>query len=203
MRVARLWLVVGMAVASGCGGGGDDPPTGTSVFTTLEVTPATVSVAVTGTQTLTVRALNQSNQTMSGLSVTYESSDETKATVNSSGVVTGVAVGTAQITVTGTVGTATKTRDIAVTVSAPGLAASVNATAQNQFNPETVVIAPGGQVTWQFAAQHNVTFSAANAPEDIGNRSSGSEARTFPSAGTFDYICTIHGSGMNGTVRVQ
>lgn len=206
MRKARV-LVVGAALTmAACGGGGDDGGggTGPAVFTSITVTPATVTVAPQGTQALAASAVDQRGQAMAGLATTFVSSDQSKATVNAAGVVTGVAVGTAKITVTGTIGSVTKTKDVDVTVSAPAQTATVNATLANQFDPKDVVITPGGTVTWNFATTHNVTFSAATGvPANITDKSSGSDSRTFATAGTFNYICTIHGSGMSGTVRVQ
>jgi plastocyanin len=203
MRVARLWCAVAGLAVGGCGGDGNGGGTGpTPVFTTLEVNPTTVNVAVTGTQALTARALDQTGNPMSGLTVTYASSDQTKATVTQAGVVTGVAVGTAQITATGTIGGVTKTRDVAVTVAAPTGSAAVTA-AGTSFTPSSVTITTGGQVTWTFNGEHNVTFSTQGSPANIPNQTSGTQSRVFPSNGTFAYICTIHGTAMSGTVRVQ
>jgi plastocyanin len=206
MRKARLLAVGAVLTLAACGGdGGDDGGGGTApaVFTSLTVTPAGVTLAPQGTQALATTAIDQRGQQMSGLTTTFVSSDQGKATVTAGGVVTGVAVGTARITVTGTIGSVTKTKDVDVTVSAPGQTATVNATAGNQFDPQTVIIAPGGTVTWNFAALHNVTFSGAGAPANITDKSTGSDGRTFPTAGTYNYICTIHGQGMSGVVRVQ
>lgn len=86
----------------------------------------------------------------------------------------------------------------------PPLSATVQATVNSTFNPAAVTIARTGTVTWAFAAlQHNVTFgTAAGAPADIGNSANTSVARTFSTAGTFNYTCTLH-PGMNGSVTVQ
>ncbi len=65
--------------------------------TAITVTPATVSVAVGATSTLTV-ADQDAEALTSGL--TFTSSDPTKATVSAGGVVTGVAAGTSTITAT-------------------------------------------------------------------------------------------------------
>ena len=204
MRIARLLCcAVAVSAVGGCGGGGNGGGTGpTPVFTTLEINPATVSVAVNGTQALTAVARDQNNATMSGLTVTYASSDQTKATVTQAGVVTGVAVGTAQITATGAIGGVTKTRNVAVTVAAPTGSAAVTA-AGTSFTPSSVTITTGGQVTWTFNGEHNVTFSTAGSPTNIATRTSGTESRVFPTNGTFAYICTIHGTAMSGTVQVQ
>ena len=175
-----------------------------AVFTTLAIAPSPVALLVNGTQALTATALDQNGSPVSGLSVTFVSSDATKASVTTSGLVTGVAAGTATVTATGTVGTVTKTTDVSVTVTQPGPAtAAVTASAGNQFQPSQVTIARGGTVTWTFAALHNVTFQSGNGvPANIPNTSSGSVSRTFTTAGTFNYTCTIH-PGMNGSVVVQ
>jgi plastocyanin len=74
----------------------------------------------------------------------------------------------------------------------------------NFFSPATITVAPGTTITWQWAAgavDHNVTFDDG---EHSSTQSSGSFARTFSSAGTFPYHCTIHQSlGMTGTVTVS
>ena len=74
----------------------------------------------------------------------------------------------------------------------------------NKFNPDAVVLVRGGTVTWanDTGIIHNVTFSTAGSPANIGNHGSGSTSRTFPNAGTYNYQCTQH-SGMSGQVTVQ
>lgn len=70
------------------------------------------------------------------------------------------------------------------------------------FDPASVTVAVGGEVTWTNAdsATHTVTFD--NGP-DCGRMGNGAEAsRTFDTAGTFAYHCAIHAS-MKGTVIVE
>jgi plastocyanin len=67
-----------------------------------------------------------------------------------------------------------------------------------------VTIAQGSSITWQIAgATHNVTFGTAKpVGGDIPDAGAGSSiARTFATAGTYDYQCTRH-SGMTGRVVV-
>jgi len=88
--------------------------------------------------------------------------------------------------------------------SAP--AAAAVSVGNNFFDPSSVTIAVGGTVTWTWSAgavTHNVTFQTAGAPANIANASSGSVPRTFNSAGTYQYVCTIHGASMSGSVTVQ
>ncbi|MNC94782.1 hypothetical protein D3C83_117290 [compost metagenome] len=58
-------------------------------------------------------------------------------------------------------------------------------------------------MTWTFGAvPHDVDFTTAGAPADIPVFDSGSESRTFPTSGVFQYACTLH-AGMQGTVTVH
>ena len=87
-----------------------------------------------------------------------------------------------------------------VTVSIPRGASTLTTTA---FAPSPIAVSVGGTVTW--ANNDNVAHTST---ADGGAWNSGSIApgatfsRTFSSAGTFQYHCTIH-PGMVGTVNVQ
>ncbi len=72
------------------------------------------------------------------------------------------------------------------------------------FVPARVTVARGGAVTWSNSTSvlHNVTFAAAaGAPANISDHVSGTTTRTFSTAGTFSYACSLH-AGMTGTVEV-
>jgi plastocyanin len=72
------------------------------------------------------------------------------------------------------------------------------------FAPESVTVTDPVVVTWtnDTGVLHNVTFApATGAPANIPSYSSGSVARNFSTAGTFQYQCTIH-AGMRGQVIV-
>lgn len=73
----------------------------------------------------------------------------------------------------------------------------------SSFSPSHVAVFEGGTVTWNNTSgeTHNVTFSSAGAPTNVANHSSGTNARDFATAGTFNYQCTLH-AGMNGRVTV-
>lgn len=84
----------------------------------------------------------------------------------------------------------------------PPATAEVTATEAATFSPSTARVAIGGTVTWNFeGVGHNVTFDdVAGAPADISGTNANTEiARTFGTAGSFPYVCTIH-PGMAGTV---
>lgn len=75
------------------------------------------------------------------------------------------------------------------------------AVGDNFFNPNATTVAVGTTVTWSRSTgtTHNVTFG--DGPSS-GDKSGGTYSRTFNTAGTFSYRCTIH-SGMAGTIVVK
>jgi plastocyanin len=81
---------------------------------------------------------------------------------------------------------------------------TVDALASLAFTPSTLTVPSGTTVTFTFqGVAHNVTFTAATGvPADIPTTANTSVQRTFATAGTFAYHCTIH-AGMSGTVVVQ
>ena len=200
-----------LVIATGCGGGGGGGGTGNEdpIFTSLNVTPTTLSVAVGETKLpLVVSPRDQNGQAMSGLpSPTFTSSNEARARVSGTGAVTGVSVGTATITASVTHAGVTRTGTSAVTVTNAGdpapPTASVSATVNSTFVPDSVRIAKDGTVTWNFGSlDHNVVFdNVTGKPADIGTSANTAVARTFATAGTFPYRCTIH-AGMDGKVVV-
>ncbi len=82
--------------------------------------------------------------------------------------------------------------------------AEVSALDTRQFSPGTVTVSVGGTVKWSNNGQlpHTVTFD--NGPAFSQDLSSGNTvSRTFTSAGSFNYHCSIHGPSMHGTVIVR
>ena len=102
-RAAVRFSSVLAAVAPVWACGGDSPaappPPEPARPTTVKVTPATVELGALGaTMQLTAEVRDQNGRVMSGATVTWSTSDATVASVNASGLVTGVAEGTATIT---------------------------------------------------------------------------------------------------------
>lgn len=178
---------------------------GVPEFTAVTVSPNPASVAVGGTVQLVATPRDQFGAPLSGAEpAAWSSGDPTRATVSGSGVVTGVAAGTATISASIQRNGVTRTGSVTVAVGGSGqpTTASVR-TVERTFSPSTVTIARGGSVTWQFDDMHNVTFSGSGPTGgNIGNTSSGAVTRQFPGTGSFPYTCTLH-NGMNGTVIVQ
>jgi plastocyanin len=213
LRSVVRTIVAGSVFASisACGGSSDSttgPPT--AVFTTVAVTPSSPTVNVGSTTALTATAKDQNGATFAGApGATWTSSDVSKATVDPSGVVTGVANGSSTITASITSGGATHTGSQQITVVTPTASGNVTATSGLAFTPHSVTIGRvggTGAVTWTFQnVAHTVTWDtqpSGAAVADIGVSSSTDVARNFTVAGSYTYHCSIH-SNMSGVVVVQ
>ena len=114
IRLSALLAVV--ALAKGCGDG--DSPSAPPMPeparpTTVTVSPATTELTVSGaTVQLSAEVRDQNSNVMAAATVTWTSSAGSVATVNASGLVTGVAEGTA--TITASAGSAQGTAQITV-----------------------------------------------------------------------------------------
>jgi plastocyanin len=176
-------------------------------FSTLAVSAASASLGIGATTQLTALAKDARGNTIAGVSgFKYSTSDRTRALVDTaSGLVTSIAPGSATMTASLTRDGVTASGTAGITVTSPAAgaaAATVQATNSNAFTPTSVTVAEGGSVTWAFGTvEHNVVFQAAGAPANIDVSSSKSVSRTFATAGTFAYVCSLH-AGMSGTVNV-
>ena len=197
-------MVSPMLLLGACSGGGSDstgPGQPLPVLTSISVS-ATGSTSITPGNSVQLSAVpKDASGALFNTAVTWSSNNPAAATVSASGLVLGVAAGTAAISaksgaIAGSinvfVGSATfpLTQDIDM----PGLS----------FSPLQADIAQGGVVRFNFPAlAHNVIFSpATGAPADIGVSSSTTISRTFLAKGTFNYQCTLH-AGMSAVIIVH
>src|SRR5207249_2531354 len=139
---------------------------------TVTVTPGTPSIGVGNTVQLTATLKDSAGNTLTGRTVTWASGSTLIATVNSSGLATGVAVGSATITATGGSGSGTAT----VTVTPPASVASVTVT------PATPSIGVG-----------NTVQLTATLKDSAGNTLTG---RTVTWASGSTSIATVNSSGL-------
>ncbi len=171
---------------------------------TLDVTPTAstlFTVAPGNTATLLVVAKDGDGAEVA-VSPTFTSDKVAVATVDGSGVVTAVGPGSATITASVTTGNVTKTATAAATVQAAGTSATVQAP-QLAFSPSGFDVQAAGSVSWSIGAiHHNITFTTPGAPANIAELQNSSDSRTFPTSGTYSYMCAFH-TGMSGTVRVH
>jgi len=82
----------------------------------------------------------------------------------------------------------------------------------NRFDPASTTVNAGTTVTWTWDAcdddgyggrtciDHSVAFDGGGGS---ATQSTGTYSRQFPSAGTFNYRCTVHGSSMTGQIVVR
>jgi plastocyanin len=175
-------------------------------FASLTVTAASTSLGTGATSQLTPVARDARGNAIAGaIAPTYTTGDRTRALVDSTGLVTAIAPGAATITAALTRDgvSANATANITVTAPSAGVnAVTVQASNANTFTPATATVNEGGTVTWSFGSvAHNVIFQGANAPANVGILSNTTADRTFATAGSFAYVCSLH-AGMSGAVNV-
>lgn len=75
----------------------------------------------------------------------------------------------------------------------------------NSFSPSCTTVPVNTEVVWTWSALatngHNVTFSTGT--QNSPTQTSGEFRRTFTAAGTYTYLCTVHGAAMSGQIKVQ
>jgi plastocyanin len=196
MRTA--YLVVAACVLAGCG---DSNPSSPGVLSVVLTAPKQ-TIAVGEAVQLIAVARDVNGLTVPA-TITYTSSATSVATVNSSGRVLGVTPGSA--TITGKAGVVTS-QPVSFTVTT-GSVAAVFTMQANTFTPAQATIRVGQTVLFDFPADlHNVIFrdraQHPGVPADIAQTRNEAVTRTFETAGTFPFDCTLH-AGMTGTVIVN
>jgi hypothetical protein len=121
--IARTAFTV-LAILS-CGGDTSAP----DPVATLRITPDTGTVAVGTTLALTTQAEDAAGKTLTGRSITYLTSDTSKATVTSTGVVHGLRIGA--VTIIATSENVQAQAAITVTIGAPASIAVVSGAGQS------------------------------------------------------------------------
>ena len=90
----------------------------------------------------------------------------------------------------------------APSAAAPGGTTGAVSIVDFGFEPADLTVAAGTTVTWTNtgAATHTVKWGDGT-PESTGLTAGATYQRTFDTAGSFPYVCGIHGS-MSGTITV-
>jgi uncharacterized protein YjdB len=205
-------VVTGVAAGSATISAGSAGKTGTSVVTvtaapppppvvtTVTVSPPTASIQVGTTSTLSATVKDQHGSVMTGQTIAWSTDNAATATVNASGVVSGVAAGSATIaaassgvsgTATITVTTAPPPSPVVTTVTVSPTTAAVNVGATTTLTA-TVKDQNGNVMTGQ-----TVAWSTNNAP--VATVSS-SGVVTGVSAGSA--MITATSSGKSGTSSI-
>lgn len=164
-----------MFVIAGCGGDGGDGGGG-ATLSSIAVTPANPSIAVGTTQQFTATGTYSDGSTQDiTASVTWISSDETKATIDASGLAMAVAAGATTITAT----SGSISRSATLTVTAPNAPTVVTGAAINiTHNSATLngTVNPNGSATTA-EFQYGATTSYGS---NTGNQSLGSGTSVVP-----------------------
>jgi plastocyanin len=195
MRTAAI--VVATIVLAACGKDNPASPTILSVI----ITSPTQTIAVGETVQLTATARDVNGLNVPNAKVTYAASPASVIGVNDAGRVIGVAPGNGSVIAT-SAGQSSPPDQITVTAS--GSVAAVVTMQPNTFTPFTTTIRVGQTVAFDFPSlAHNVTFAQRTGkPADIPATQNQTVNRTFTTAGTFPFDCTIH-PGMSGQVIVN
>ncbi|MBL8961136.1 MAG: Ig-like domain-containing protein [Gemmatimonadetes bacterium] len=169
-----------LAFLAACGGGGDGagttpPPPAPATVATVDVSPASATLAIGATSQLSATPRDASGNALSGRTVTWASGNTAVATVNGSGLVTAVAAGSTTVTATadGRTGQAT------ITVTPPPVAAVV-------LNRDTASVLAGGTV------QLNAT------PRDAAGATLAGRTITWSSSATA--VATVDATGLVSAV---
>ena len=74
----------------------------------------------------------------------------------------------------------------------------------NRYSPTCTTVPTGTTITWTWGGNvsnaHTVTFPTG---ETSAQQTSGNFQRAFAAAGTYNYLCTVHGAAMSGRIVVQ
>ena len=175
------------------------------VATTVTVSPSSASVAVGATTPLTATVKDQLGNAMTGQTVTWSTSSAATATVNSSGVVTGVAAGPATITATssGKTGTSsitvTAVAPVVTTVTVSPSSASVVAGATTPLTAtvkdQQGNVMTGQTVTWTTSNAAAATVSSSGVVSGVAAGSATITATSSGKTGTSAITVTAAQSG--------
>ncbi|MEP6989688.1 MAG: Ig-like domain-containing protein [bacterium] len=175
MRIRPLLLSLAVAAAAlSCGGSKETPtspppPSNEPVVTTVGVQIPLAQLEVTSTEVLTADVRDQTGTPLAGKTATWKSFSTEIATIDASGILTGVSLGTATITATvdGRIGSVTVTiiplrvASVAITPPTapifPGQAVPMAATLADRNG----AVLTGRTIVWKSSDTHVATIDAA------------------------------------------
>lgn len=202
MRTQSTRLLLGVAaLCLGCNDGrltgARSTPPPAREFATLEVQPRPIVLWLKEDAFLNVVARDQRGAPLTSEAISrFTSSDPAIATADDDGVISAVAVGTTEITVTTVAGGMARTASVPVTVRRGTPLDSAAVTSSGGWGPSSVHVIAGGTVRWSVSD----SISWAGAPQrtlwlftsrwrslDSLDLRGGNATRRFPSAGVYRY----------------
>jgi hypothetical protein len=202
----RLAVCLGLSIVlGGCGGGGDSagiaaPASSGQPVASVSVSPSAPSLSAGTTLQLSATTTDAANNVLTAPTITWSSSDQARATVSATGLVTGVAAGQATISATseGKVG--------AASVTVTTVPASTTPVASVAIYPAGTTLLPAQ--TWQLTGTtkdatgkvldgRTVTWSSSNTAA-----ATVSAAGVVTAVGTGSAVMTATSEGKTATVTI-
>jgi plastocyanin len=183
------------------------PAGGTVTTLAVSLSDPALAIGDLGQATVTARDATNAAIALGNRVITWTSTNTAIATVSPGGIISAIGIGSTQIRASVVEGSNTIVGNAALNVVAnPDAKQSVDVSMPGlTFSPADVVVKVGGTVRFIFPnMDHNVIWSPriTGSPTDIPILSNQTVSRTFPTAGVFPYVCTLH-NGMVGTVVVS
>jgi uncharacterized protein YjdB len=182
------------------------------VVTTVTVAPASASVALGATTSLQATVKDQNGNVMTGQTVTWSTNNAAAATVSSTGVVTGIAAGSATITATssGKTGTSSITvtavipvvTTVIVAPASASVVAGATTTLQATVKDQNGNVMIGQTVTWSTNNAAAATVNSSGVVAGVAAGSATISATTSGKTGTSSITVTAAPSG-GGTILFQ
>ena len=161
----------------------------TPVVTTVSVSPSSFTVAPSATSQLTATVYDQNGVAMPGETVTWDTSNHSFATVNSSGLVSGVANGSVTVTAT-SVTDGTKTGTSAGTISNSSVSSVT--VYYNSAIANGLFMRTGNNYTLVAKDQSGQRTRLARSEHENGVRATRLTHRSIPSSGVVSPECRTH-----------
>lgn len=140
-----------IAALLACGGSSSSTTTSSTTLQSITLTPSSATLNINQSTNFIATALDSSGNSVANVTYTWTSSAPTVAIVSSSGLVTGLAAGTAQITASVTTVAATNTTAATVVTSNASTVTVIPPISKVTVSPVSAQIAVGQ--TQQFAAK--------------------------------------------------
>ena len=201
---ARLSLVVVVSLVIGaCGGGGSNltgPPPGPVAVASVTVSPATASLSVGSSTTLTATVRDAPGSVLNDRAVTWTSSAPAVANVSSTGTVTALGTGTSTVTASseGRSGSATVT----VTPAAVASVLMVPSEATIVVGTTVALRATPYDASGNPLAGRDVAWTTSDEAVATGNASGSDATISGVAPGTATITATIEGKSAVATIVV-